>query len=160
MELGGLGEFKKDIEQKNFNNVVELFVAVGRCKKKLESVEPERVKEMKTEMWKGTIQRKCEVMAEDAGKNKKTIGFNGKEGSYFYEIDSQKHKVYQVTSGVYFFSLGHLGKRELPADVAFDLAENHLPFAVLSVTSGNEINLMAQARMKADEILKVGTDAS
>jgi len=159
MEVGGLSEFKKNIEQKNFNNVVELLVAVGRCKKKLESVEPQKVKETKAEMWKDTIQRKCEVMVEDAGKNKKTIGFNGKEGSYFYEIDSDKHKAYQVTSGAYFFSLGHLGKRELRADVAFDLAESHLPFAVLSVTSGSEINLMGEARMKADEILKVGTDA-
>lgn len=153
MEFSDVKEYKNALVDRNFNNVVDLLVAVGRCKKKLESVSTDKIKAMKADLWKSTIQKKCEVLAEDAGKNKKTVGFNGKDGSYFYEIDSYKHKIYQVTSGAYFFTLGHLGKRELPDDVAFDLAGNHLPFSVLSVTGGNEIDLMAKANLKATEIL-------
>lgn len=153
VEINNYQEYRNALDSRNFENVVGLLITVGKCKKELEKIEPEDVKFEKEKLWRERIQKKFEVLCEDAGVFR-LIGFNGNKGSYFYEVDIKKHRVFQVTSQSYFLTFGVRGKRELPMDVAFDLAENHLPFAVLSASSSkNEIAMMMNARLKADKIL-------
>lgn len=152
MELLSAREYKDAVVEKNFNNVIDLLVAVGRCKKSLTLSNTTDLKAEKAKMWEETLCRKYEALVEDA--KVKFTGFNGNEGSYFYKPNLKNHKIYQITSASYFWTLGLKGKRELSKDIAFDLADNHLPFAVLSVTGGNAIDLMAKANLMATKILE------